>query len=105
MFILYNNDFFPFVTMGILNLVGFMLSLVQQEYGDNVEIDGFDVDYGVRMIDSFFRIGYSYKGYCNCFDIFWVCIWQNEVLTLKLGDLGIVLVLTYFGCAFDRMRC
>ena len=69
MFILYNNDFFPFMTTGILNLVGFMLSLVRQEYGDNVEIDGFDVDYGVRMIDSFFRIGYSYKGYCNCFEI------------------------------------
>ncbi|XP_075672187.1 uncharacterized protein LOC142641607 isoform X4 [Castanea sativa] len=46
-----------------------------EEYGDNVEIDGFDVDYG------------------------------NEVLTLKLGDLSIVIVLTYFGCAFDRMRC
>lgn len=27
-----------------------------QEYGDNVEIDGFDVDYGVRAISSFLEL-------------------------------------------------
>ncbi|XP_042009263.1 frataxin, mitochondrial-like [Salvia splendens] len=38
-----------------------------EEYGDCVDIDGFDVDYGVKWTNL--------HGY-------------NEVLTLKLGDLG-----------------
>jgi hypothetical protein len=33
-----------------------LIVLGAQEYGDNVEIDGFDVDYGVRAINSFLEL-------------------------------------------------
>lgn len=55
-----------------------------QEYGDTVQIDGFDVDYGVRNISSWLilmvRVVYVLMQICYYL--------QNEVLTLKLGALG-----------------
>lgn len=37
-----------------LKLIGIfiLVFLVPQEYGDSVDIDGFDIDYGVRSIKS-----------------------------------------------------
>ncbi|KAL5556404.1 hypothetical protein UlMin_038640 [Ulmus minor] len=39
-----------------------------REYGDSVQVDGFDIDYG--------------------FFAKWSVIWHNDVLTIKLGNLG-----------------
>ncbi|WZY82962.1 hypothetical protein YC2023_029346 [Brassica napus] len=51
-----------------------------EDYGDNVQIDGFDIDYGVkdRLFDAFKILFLPFVDVSE----------QNEVLTLKLGSLG-----------------
>lgn len=66
----------------LIVLLSFLWS--SQEYGDTIQIDGFDVDYGVRNISSWLilmvRVVYVLMQICYYL--------QNEVLTLKLGALG-----------------
>ena len=45
---------------------------VLQEYGDCVQIDGFDIDYGVKMINQCGEFVYCFEHYCNFSNIFWI---------------------------------
>lgn len=69
-------------------LIGFVPSFFWQEYGDAIQVDGYEVDYGVSWV-GIFLLSHSSLSFISWLSWFIAMhLEQNHVLTLKLGSLG-----------------